>query len=428
MARLLQQKMTLQSGFMATIILSFCCLIAACTQQHALSTHVVADDDFYGTPDEYGSEDQDLANRISYASSHQCTMLDETARTHHYRADKPLLIASSSARQQMQGLFTDDLPLSPGDLVELTLINGDDFAGRYVINPDGKIQLPMLPAIEAGGVQLHQLAEQLELALVRNELFLPGTARVGLRVLQWAPIEVTVSGAVFEPGRVLINDKLPSQIHDQRISAFGDYTPSRYLSEALRAASGVRPDAKVDQIILIRNGWQLDVDLSGVLSGHAVKDVALVAGDRIVVPTTGCFQTELVRPSQITPKGFRVYMSNLTKSAESNSNAAVGNFSSNLPYGTRLLQAAVSANCVGGTSWTNAPRKVLLASKNPLTGRTEVVERSIEKLVRKAENEQMNPYLMPNDAIACYDSDVTNVRDIARTVLEIVTPIKLLAL
>ena len=412
--------------------------LASCTQHHALSTHEVHKEAFYGTSarglertnhiDGVDDRNENPSREYSFTSQPVCSELNFSSLPYHYRADKPLLLTNGDfpGRQQMRALFSDDLPLSPGDMIELTLINGEGFEGRYIVNPDGKIQLPLVNSITAAGLQLEELADQIELALVRQELFRPNTARIGLRVLQWAPIEVSVSGAVFEPGRVLINDKLPAQVMEERIAAFGDYAPSRYLSEALRAASGIRPDAKPDQVILIRNGWQIEVDLSGVLSGQSVQDIPLVAGDRIVVPTTGCFQHQLARPSQITPKGFRVFMSNLTKPSDSNSDSAIGKFSSSLPYGTRLLQAAVSANCVGGTSWTNAPRKVLLASKNPLTGRTEVIERSVEQLVRQAERDEMNPYLMPNDAIACYDSDVTNVRDVARSILEIIAPIKLL--
>lgn len=152
----------------------------------------------------------------------------------------------------------------------------------------------------------------------------------------------------FQPGRVTINSALPEQVMEERIGASGDYSNQRLLSEAIRAAAGIRPDAKLDQVILIRQGWQIEADLSGILTGQPVKDYALIAGDQVIVPSTGCFQPHLVRPSQITPKGFRVFMSNLIDSAMSNSNAAIGRFSSNLPYGTRLLQAAISANCVGG--------------------------------------------------------------------------------
>ena len=410
-------------------------LLTGCTQHHALSTSVVQDQAFYGTA-KVGNTQQALENRdkrnlterYSYASDMSCNDIDYLDLPYHYRADKPLLMEYNGATkaQHRQMALADDLPLSPGDLVEITLVNGEGFEGRYVVDPDGKIQLPLVKSVVAMGMGVNALADKLEVALVREQIFLPNTARVSVRVLQWAAIEVSVAGAVFEPGRVLINNKIAEQVMEERITAFGDFTPSRYLSEALRAASGIRPDAKLDQVIVIRNGWQVEVDMSGILLGHAVSDVQLVAGDRVIVPTTGCFQQELVKPSQITPRGYRVFMSNLIDSAKSNSNAAIGQFSSSLPYGTRLLQAAISANCVGGTSWTNAPRKVLLASKNPLSGKTEVIERSVEQLIRKGHEEGMNPFLMPNDAIACYDSDVTNFRDVARTIADVISPLKLL--
>ncbi len=57
----------------------------------------------------------------------------------------------------------------------------------------------------------------------------------------------------------------------------------------------------------------------------------------------------------------------------------------------------------------------MLVSKNPLTGDSEVIERRIEALVRRKDRDAYNPPLMPNDAIACYDSNITNVRDVLRS-------------
>jgi len=399
------------TALLTTMLLS----ITACTQTASLSTDASKPKDFYGNSSNTGSSQLDRKSSCQTNTNYQ-------NHAGHHPENKPIY---SNTEDQQSKFFSNSLTLSPGDMFELEVLNGEGFSGRYIINPDGKIQLPLLPSIKAVGLTLNDLSKELELTLVRNKLFRANTARVSLRILQWSAIEVSVSGAVFEPGRVLINDISASKITEEKLVAFGDYSTSRFLSEALRAASGIRPDAKLDQITLIRNGWQVQVDLSGILSGVPVRDIPLVAGDQIVVPTVGCFQAHLVRPSQITPKGFRVFMSNLTETAGSNSNAAVGRFSSNLPYGTRLLQAAVSANCIGGTSWTNAPRRVMLASKNPISGHTEVMERSVEELIRNPNRGELNPYLMPNDSIACYDSDVTNFRDVARTVFEIFSPLSL---
>ncbi len=187
----------------------------------------------------------------------------------------------------------------------------------------------------------------------------------------------------------------------------------------------MRPDARIDKVVLIRDGWHQEIDLSGLFTGAETGDVPLIAGDKVIVPTAGCFQRELARPSQITPKGIRVFISNLA-SGKDNAAAAVGNYATNMPYGTRLLQAVVSGNCAGGTQLTNASRFAVLVSENPITGQSEVVERSIEELMRNPERDNFNPYLQPNDSVARYDSSVTNIRDIARTVIDIVSPIKLL--
>ena len=424
-----------QKGIFVVCTLS---IMLGCTQHHSLQTNATLDSDFFGASNLAG-EQTVKANQLqkipestgfSY-SSVECDTEQSLGQKFHFVVTDNQTNAASEYDTSLdafafQQKYNHSLPLSPGDMIQLSLVNGEGFAGNYIVNPGGHIQLPYLPAISVAGKSSQEIAEQIELALVRAEMFKSNSARVGIRVLHWAPIEVSVAGAVFEPGRVLINRKIPAQEIEQRVDAYGDYSPTRYLSEALRAASGIRPDANVKKILLIRQGWQIEVDLSGILTGMPTNDLALVAGDQVIVPTTGCFQHSLVKPSQITPKGFRVFMSNLIDSARSNANAAIGSFSSQLPYGSRLLQAAISANCVGGSTWTNAPRKIVLVSNNPLTGKNQMIERSVELLVREAHDEFMNPYLMPNDAVACYDSDATNLQAVGKALVDIISPLKLL--
>lgn len=403
--------------------------LSACTQHHGLKSTSNPSGKYYAAPGEAG----EIVNHMNsadvvYASNLLCEGAEHAYKVPHYRADRS--ISSPFYTQQMDNkqaeqIFNRALPLSAGDMIDIQIEDGEGFSGRYIINPDGRIAMPLLPAILIGGLSEAEASGAVEVALIKAGLFRAHSAGVSLRVLQWAPIEVSVTGAVFEPGRVRINENNQESVITDRIGAFGDHAARRSLAEALRSASGIRPDAKLDQVLLIRHGWQLELDMSGVLTGSPVRDISLVANDQIIVPTTGCFQPELVRPSQITPKGFRVFMSNLIAPALDNAGAGIGRFSSNMPYGTRLLQAAVSANCVGGTQLTNAPRKVVLASKNPLTGEFQVIERSVEDLMRQANQENVNPYMMPNDALACYDSDVTNLRDFARSLTDIIVPLRL---
>lgn len=422
------KKFPFSKAVISSILAAATILTSGCAQHHSLTEPQNVAHPFYGQPGENGTYFlHEEGPEHLFATSKECIAREDYAAPLNYRADRPLSLNSNviNHNYSMEDAREFGTPLSPGDMVELIMDNGDGFNGKYVLDASGYIELPLIKPIFAFGKNTWQVAKEIELELIRAEIFQPATALVNLQVIIWAGIEVNVSGAVFQPGRVLINQRQYNALMDEKISTYGDFSPRRLLSEAIRAASGIRPDAKLDQVILIRKGWQIEVDLTGILTGEEVQDYPLVAGDRIVIPSTGCFQAHLVRPSQITPKGFRVFMSNLTDSAASNSGAGISKYATNLPYGTRLLQAAVSANCVGGKQWTSAPRKIVLASKHPITGETQVIERSVEQLMRFGNREAINPYLMPDDAVACYDSSVTNLRDIASTILQIAAPFRL---
>ena len=51
---------------------------------------------------------------------------------------------------------------------------------------------------------------------------------------------------------------------------------------------------------------------------------------------------------------------------------------------------------------------------------TEVTQRAIEELVQSADRDAINPHLMPDDALACYDSTVTDATQAASALSTIV--------
>ena len=336
--------------------------------------------------------------------------------------DMDLALTGQPIDAGLGNAFSEPELLSPGDMVRLEIARGEGFEGDYIVAPSGYVKLPYIGDVPAAGMTVSDLENTIARLLVKGGYFNAGFIQTNLSVLQWAPIQVSVSGAVFQSGDVLLNEKASDTDPAARIDASGDFTFQRRLSTALFAAAGVRPDADVRNLVLIRNGKRRVFDMSGALDGGPIDDPFLVAGDRIHVPSRGCFQMALARPSRITPPGIRVLMSNLTRPSASNANSAIGQHATQLPYGTRFLQGLVSANCVGGIQATNARRWGVLMSRNPITGESEVVARSIEDLVRRADRDDFNPVLLPNDAIACYDSHVTNARDIVAMVSEAVAP------
>ncbi len=303
-------------------------------------------------------------------------------------------------------------PLSAGDRLEITILGDEDrLTGTYVIESDGTLALRGQSPIHASGLSILEVTNALRNQLIDADIVQPLQNAVRVALIESAGVSVSVGGAVFQPGAVRAGEREPeSRIGLREGAVSGDNNVSRTMASAIRAAGGVRPDADVQRIYLLRDGSYAEFDLSGLVHGWTSRDISIASGDRILVPSRTCFDADLVRPTPLTAPGIRVYMSNLTRSAMNNAGAAIGHQTTSLPYGTRLLQGLVAANCVGG-SYMQSDRRAVLISRNPINGQSIVIERNIEELVRNANRDALNPFLMPGDAIACYDSRWTNFRE-----------------
>lgn len=307
--------------------------------------------------------------------------------------------------------------IAPGDRLRLH-IAGDDatITGVYVVGEDGALRLPLLAPVAVAGLDETQLRRAVATALVAAQVVQPVAGSVDVRLIESAGVSVSVDGAVFDAGTLRVGERsAESRVGQREGPASGDANNARTLSAALRAAGGVRPDADVTRVYLARGDRWTTIDFSGAVAGSGITDVVLAAGDHISVGSTGCFHAALVRPTAITTPGIRVFMSDLARPAASNAQSAVGKDSTSLPYGTRMLQGLVAMNCVGGSAM-NAGRRAVLISRNPINGQSIVVERRVEVLVRAAGRDAIDPYLMPGDALACYDSRTMNFADVVSLV------------
>jgi hypothetical protein len=218
---------------------------------------------------------------------------------------------------------------------------------------------------------------------------------------------------VFQAGRALTaytKDK-----PRENSQAVGDSPAGRFLDSGLMLGGGVRPDADLSEIILSRSGKQYTIDLSGILDGAPVPDISLMHGDHIEVPSTACRQAALMRPSQVTPSVVRIFFSNLSIAPSVSSDQ----HTAELPYGSKLLDGAVLANCVGGTFLTNASRRLAYISNDGQA--SQIREIRVRDMLADPSDLAVNPHMMPNDALACFDSEVTNIRDVTRTITELLT-------
>lgn len=321
------------------------------------------------------------------------------------------------------------LPLSPGDRIRVSIPADETvppayhFSGLYEVNLDGNLQVPFVDPLPVAGLELVDVENQITDALLQAGLFQPEFLQVSVQVVDWGPIQVTISGATFTPGRIRIDDRYPAETapidpvaRPEPFTVSGEYPEGRYLTAALRSAGGLKPDADIRNILLIRQGQEYEIDLSGVLSGEPVEDIALITGDQVIVPELAQIQPELVRPSQVTPSAIAIFISNQT------SPQGGGGQVTQIPYGSRFSQAVVAARCAGGSRSTNADRRATLIHTDRITGETQVLDQKVEDLLRHSNDTEINPYLMPEDSVICYDSEVTDVSNILDFVGNILNP------
>lgn len=324
--------------------------------------------------------------------------------------------------------FVDELNVTytRGDILRIQILGMEQHSGLYQVTKKGVLDLPFARSLSAMGLSRSELIKNIELELVNLKWFYKDTVKVDLSLVQHAPINVSVNGAVFNPGRVAINGQPISKPEDVIRQLSGAFTSGRDLVAALTAAGGLRPDADASTVYVKRGRQVLTVKLTPLIDGSGfAKTPALSDGDQVFVPSTGVVDTALIKPSQITPPGIRVFMSNLTAPALTNAQSAVGADSSRLPYGVSLLDSVISANCVGGTHQANASRSVVLVTRNYGSNQQLVVRRTINQLLAGSSIRSINPFMMPNDGISCYDSRFTNFRDVARGIGEVISPILL---
>ena len=318
----------------------------------------------------------------------------------------------------------DKTLISRGDWLKLKVQAMPELDGVYQVNAAGELELPFSESVQIEGLSQNQAEHKVRVTFLNLGWFPNLTTVIDLSVVRLASIDVSVFGAVFNAGRVTINGAPAVKQQDAILQQAGAFSTDRGLAAALMAAGGVRPDANLHSLLIKRAGKLYSVDLSRLISGESYNALpTLIHGDEIFVASAGVESTELIRPTQITPPGMRVLMSNLTAPALNNALSAVGADATRLPYGSSLLDAALSANCVGGTHQANASRSIILITRHYGSNQQLVIRRSINQLLATSSDYSVNPYLMPNDGVACYDSKFTNLRDVARGLGELFGPI-----
>lgn len=165
-------------------------------------------------------------------------------------------LSAAEAAAQARGVI-----LRPGDILAITVWPQAELGGEFPIEETGMVQLPYLGSVQAAGVSLQTLREQL---------------REGYSTAVQNPV-VTVN-ALFQV----------SLLGEVRVP--GNYTASATTTffELVGMAGGFTGRADTENIRLSRSGQVVEIDaLRAMETGTGVEELGLTSGDQILVPARG---------------------------------------------------------------------------------------------------------------------------------------------
>lgn len=168
----------------------------------------------------------------------------------------------------------NDYRIGPQDLLQLDVFGVEALSKRSVrVNASGQIALPLIGAVQAGGLTAEQLAADIAARLVKDYLQNP---QVTIFILEYTSQRVTVAGAVKTPGIFPLKGRTT-------------------LMQAVAQAGGPNNVASLSTVKILRpelDGTRkaLQFDLAAIRDGQ-IPDPELQGEDVVQVETSAAKET-----------------------------------------------------------------------------------------------------------------------------------------
>ena len=201
--------------------------------------------------------------------------------------------------------------LGPGDILEITFYDAEEFSGIYNILNDGRLSLPLIGNIYVSNLSIQQSINKIQ-KLYSKELLRP---EIHISVKQSRPINVSIVGEVERPGLYSLTTKeIISNIDNYGITNSG--MPS--LINAIQKAGGITQEANLKNVIIKRRLPDIEkrykktkIDLVKLLlEGEQTQNPFLFDGDIIVVNKAEKLSPDLlnIAKGNLSPKVINVYV------------------------------------------------------------------------------------------------------------------------
>lgn len=233
------------------------------------------------------------------------------------------LQASAGSAQSPPGgsAALSDYVLGPGDALEITVWGHPDLMREVTVGPDGKIALPLVGVITAAGTDVGKLSDVISHAYESYVL----NPQITVVVKAFRKIHAAALGQVMHPGPY-------------------DLPPGARLIDLIAASGGVSDAAALKEARLLRSGQSPEtVDLTRVLAGDPVANVALTGGETLVIPEDLTdfvnISGQVVHPGRYRLKGETRVLDALLQAGGLSPNASVS--------GAKLVHTSGDAQALG---------------------------------------------------------------------------------
>ncbi|NOY52973.1 MAG: polysaccharide export protein [Deltaproteobacteria bacterium] len=165
--------------------------------------------------------------------------------------------------QQAAVTAPEEYIIGPEDILVISVWKDDTLTTEAVVRSDGKISVPLINDVQASGLTVLQLKDEIT---KRLKEFVPGVD-VTVIVKQMNSNKVYIQGEVTRPGPQDFNGELT-------------------VIQALALAGGLTPYAKGSSIIILRaDGQKRLFNYNQVIKGKNLKqNIRLRRGDTIIIP------------------------------------------------------------------------------------------------------------------------------------------------
>jgi polysaccharide export outer membrane protein len=153
----------------------------------------------------------------------------------------------------------DAFVIGPDDILAVSVWDNKELDQVITVRPDGKISLPLVGEVQAGGRTVADLTEPQAHASTTN-----ARATVSVREIRSRPIYFM--GGVLKPGPIQLTQDLS-------------------LLQGISVAGGLTPTADLESASVVRGNTRIPVDfVKLVQKGDVTQNVKLQPGDTIVIP------------------------------------------------------------------------------------------------------------------------------------------------